>query len=149
GKDFGQVVREMLTAEGLGDVNGAANFLLRYEAKPEVLAGAVGKQLLGVTLQCAPCHDHPFAGWKRGESWGVAAFFVRTKMLERANEDGSTLTAVLETRKGELQIPDPAAPPPPEGQQRPMKTVPPRLPGAGGTPASGPRRAALAEWITS
>src|SRR5207253_142828 len=31
---------------------------------------------LGVRLECAQCHDHPFARWKRDQFWSQAAFFV-------------------------------------------------------------------------
>jgi hypothetical protein len=29
---------------------------------------------LGIQLQCAQCHDHPFASWKRQQFWQFAAF---------------------------------------------------------------------------
>src|SRR5262249_27465724 len=30
----------------------------------------------GVRLECAQCHDHPFADWRREQFWGMAAFFA-------------------------------------------------------------------------
>ncbi len=35
---------------------------------------------LGVQLQCAQCHNHPFTDWKQTEYWGMAAFFMKTKL---------------------------------------------------------------------
>jgi len=32
---------------------------------------------LGIGLQCAECHDHPFQNWKQTDYWGMAAFFAR------------------------------------------------------------------------
>src|SRR5262249_30061164 len=72
-RSYRDVVTDLLTAAGPSDSNGPVNFLLRYEAKPTDLAGAVGKQFLGISLQCAQCHDHPFAKWKKDDFWGVAA----------------------------------------------------------------------------
>src|SRR5262249_24409529 len=77
GRSYRQVVQELICGEGLMDASGPANFLLRYDGKPADLAGAVGQRFLGVTLQCAQCHDHPFAQWKKEDFWGTAAFFSR------------------------------------------------------------------------
>ena len=34
---------------------------------------------LGVSVECAQCHNHPFADWKREQFWGFAAFFAGIK----------------------------------------------------------------------
>src|SRR5262249_43313092 len=134
-----------VTGEGASDASGPANFLLRYRAKPADLAGAVGKQFMGATLQCAQCHDHPFARWKKEDFWGVAAFFGPAKLLSA--EDGP-INAVLEARRGELQVPDPNGKPDEAGNPA-MKTVAPRLPTPDGPAVNGPRRPALAAWLTA
>src|SRR5262249_22194414 len=103
---YDRVVSDMITAEGLQDANGAVNYLLRYEAKPEVVAGAVGRQFLGITLGCAQCHDHKSARWRQDDFWGVAAFFARTKRVTAEGDDQSR-RGVLEARRGELTRPDP------------------------------------------
>jgi cytochrome c len=33
------------------------------------------RYFLGVRLNCAQCHDHPFVEWKQQDYWGMAAFF--------------------------------------------------------------------------
>jgi hypothetical protein len=43
--------------------------------KPENLAGATARLFLGVKIECAQCHNHPFAKWKREQFWEYAAFF--------------------------------------------------------------------------
>jgi len=152
GKPYREVVAELLTGGGTTDDSGPANFLAAYEAKPVGLAGAVGQRLLGVSLRCAQCHDHPFAAWKRDDFWGVAAVFARLRLLQGVDPDdqdgGQVLVAVLERKRGELRIPDPKAPPDADGNV-PMKTVPPRLPGGDGGPITGNRREALAAWVTA
>lgn len=42
---------------------------------PENYAGNVSRVMLGVRIECAQCHDHPFATWKMDDFWGLAAFF--------------------------------------------------------------------------
>jgi hypothetical protein len=142
-RPYRAVVTELIAGEGLSDSSGPANFLLRYDAKPTDLAGAVSKQFLGVTLRCAQCHNHPHAAWKKEDFWGVAAFFARTRVLQ-----GEGVTGVFEARRGELQLPDPAAKPA-ENRSVPMKTVVPRLPNAGTPGRAGKRRQALAAWVTA
>jgi hypothetical protein len=146
-KPYRDIVTDLICGEGLSDASGPVNFLLRYDAKPTDLAGAVSKNFLGLTLQCAQCHNHPFAEWKKADFWGMAAFFGRTRRLDSQGEDGN-YAAVLDTRRGDLMLPDPAAKPDESGNV-PKKAVKPRLPGQDGPVPSGKRRQALAAWITS
>jgi hypothetical protein len=53
-------------------------FYLGRDAKPEELAANVTRLFLGVRLECAQCHDHPHARWKRDDFWSQAAFFAKT-----------------------------------------------------------------------
>jgi hypothetical protein len=53
-------------------------FYLGREDKPEELAANVTRLFLGVRLECAQCHDHPYARWKRDDFWSQAAFFAKT-----------------------------------------------------------------------
>ena len=50
-------------------------FYLAKEGKPENLAANTARLFLGVRIECAQCHDHPFAKWTREQFWGYAAFF--------------------------------------------------------------------------
>jgi hypothetical protein len=50
-------------------------FYQAQEMKPENLAGATARLFLGVKIECAQCHNHPFAKWKREQFWEYAAFF--------------------------------------------------------------------------
>ena len=52
-RPYSAIVYELITGDGGKDRSGPANFLLRYEANPTNLAGAVGRQFLGLSLQCA------------------------------------------------------------------------------------------------
>ncbi|GAC1335062.1 MAG: hypothetical protein NVSMB14_02340 [Isosphaeraceae bacterium] len=148
---YDRIVRELLVGSGASDASGPANFYLRYEADPLRLAGAVGKNILGVTIQCAQCHDHPFASWKEDDFWGFAATFARVRKMESDDEDN--LKAVVEALRGELKRPDPSAPIAPEGKDgekpKPKQIViKPRLLN-GKSIADANRRASLAEWVVA
>ncbi|MCI0684267.1 MAG: DUF1549 and DUF1553 domain-containing protein [Gemmataceae bacterium] len=54
-------------------------FYLASEYKAESLAGSTSRVFLGVKLDCAQCHPHPFAKWTKDEFWQFAAFFVGTQ----------------------------------------------------------------------
>ena len=81
---YDAIARELLTAPPLDQraldnagVNGTpAAFYLANDNRPENLAGAVGRVLLGIKIECAQCHAHPFAKWQQQQFWEMAAFFV-------------------------------------------------------------------------
>ena len=84
---YDKIVREVLTVRlgGRGRRAGNANdaraepsplaFYVAKDAKPENLAASASRLFLGVRIECAQCHNHPFARWKREEFWGLAVFF--------------------------------------------------------------------------
>jgi hypothetical protein len=51
-------------------------FYLVKKASPENLVASTSRFFLGVRLECAQCHNHPFAKWKQEEFWNQAAFFA-------------------------------------------------------------------------
>src|SRR5262249_2541647 len=53
-------------------------------ASPETLAARTSRLFLGLRLECAQCHDHPFAKWKREQFWSQAAFFAGIEAPARA-----------------------------------------------------------------
>lgn len=50
-------------------------FFQAHNNKPEEIAAATSRLFLGVKLECAQCHDHPFARWTRKQFWEYAAFY--------------------------------------------------------------------------
>ena len=54
---------------------GAVVFEQALGATPDNLASGYVRMFLGVRLNCAQCHDHPFTDWKQEDFWGMAAFF--------------------------------------------------------------------------
>lgn len=97
---YDELVRDLLAIpfnENERDI--AAIFYSARRGKPEDLAAATSRLFLGVRLECAQCHDHPFAHWKRDDFWRQAAFFAGMEgdMFGRLTE-----TADVHT----IQIPD-------------------------------------------
>ncbi|MCA1481001.1 DUF1553 domain-containing protein, partial [Bradyrhizobium sp. NBAIM08] len=63
------------------------------------MTDSVGKLFLGVQIQCAQCHNHPFTHWKQAEYWGLAQFFYKINVSNpRAAKDGGTITVSEEGR---------------------------------------------------
>ncbi len=81
---YNRLVRELLTqpapATGQRGAVGPAGFFAASESKPENLAANATRSFLGVNLDCAQCHNHPFARWTRDQFWQTAAFFAPPKM---------------------------------------------------------------------
>ena len=145
---YAEMVSDLILGEGTSDVSGSVNFLLRYNAEPVPLAGAVSQKFLGLSMQCAECHDHPLARWKQKEFWGLAAHFARLRKMNPTNpEDGESFFMVIERPRGELSMIDKRATPDENGEQ-PKKTIFPQLPGRPRTDPAKQRRTVLVEWLT-
>jgi hypothetical protein len=69
-----QSAQQIFSRDGIGKPTPLA-FYMAKEIKPENLASATSRVFLGFRLECAQCHDHPFATWTRDQFWGLAAFF--------------------------------------------------------------------------
>lgn len=91
---YDRMVRELLilsdTRLGRSGVS-PAGFFAASEGKPDNLAANATRAFLGVNLDCAQCHDHPFARWTRDQFWQTAAFFAPPTM----DNGGKTMPASL------------------------------------------------------
>jgi len=84
-KPVDQFVRELITAEGSVFENGPVNFIaygprptdLPVVAPATDLAETTAQTFLGVRLQCARCHHHPFEVYSQDDYYGLAAFFTQ------------------------------------------------------------------------
>jgi hypothetical protein len=73
---FADVVRSLVGAEGRRKEDPEASFVLAYGGQPEALAGITARALLGVQIQCAQCHAHPYDTWKQTDFQGFQSFFA-------------------------------------------------------------------------
>ncbi|MEO2023768.1 MAG: DUF1549 and DUF1553 domain-containing protein [Pirellulaceae bacterium] len=75
-KPFDQFVQELVTAKGSIYMNGPANYF-RINSKTDALTEATSQLFLGIRLECAKCHHHPFEGYSQADYYGLSAFFSR------------------------------------------------------------------------
>src|SRR5262249_25253124 len=138
-KPWDRQVIELLTSTGTQDQNGATTFFLalRY---PDKVTDTVCRVFLGIQLQCAQCHNHPFTSWKRAEYWGMAAFFSKVddgapQKLFKVAAPNVVEAATIQKKR----LPDSAL------------NVAPRFLGGEAPRLDGkdPYRPALARWLTS
>ncbi len=145
---YDRIVREILTAK-LNSRNAdfpvnalqlnpsPASYYVAKESKPENLAAGVARVFLGIRLECAQCHNHPFATWKREQFWSLAAFFAAVPPADPENAVAASPANGTAPRR-ELTIP---------GTTKVVKAT--HLDGS--TPAWRPRadtREILADWVT-
>lgn len=75
-KPYDQFCREIITAEGPLAETPAAS-LYKVVQKPGELASTVSQVFLGVRIECAECHHHPFDRWSQTDYYGMQAFFTQ------------------------------------------------------------------------
>jgi Protein of unknown function (DUF1553)/Protein of unknown function (DUF1549) len=75
---YDQFVRELLTAQGSTWRNGAVT-IFRDRRQPEELVTITSQLFLGVRLDCAKCHQHPFEVYGQNDFYGFASFFSRVQ----------------------------------------------------------------------
>ncbi len=87
-KPYDHLVRELLAATGTVIANPAVAWYKRVKEPNEQLED-VAQLFLGVRLQCAQCHHHPFEKWSQDDYYGLAAFFsqIGRKSAGLAGED--------------------------------------------------------------
>lgn len=131
---YDQLVRAIVTAQGDSTLFGPAN-LYRAVKTPEELANTVSQAFLGVRIECAQCHHHPYERWGQDDFYGLAAFF--TQLKRKTGPRGQEI--LLASGSGEIKNPQTQA------------VVPPHALGveASDLSASKDRRTALADWITA
>jgi hypothetical protein len=71
-----EFARQIITAEGSTYTQGPANYY-SVARTPADRAETTTQLFLGVRLQCAKCHHHPFEMWSQDDYYGMAAFFAR------------------------------------------------------------------------
>ena len=129
-----RMVRELLNASGGTFAAPESNFY-QVERDTLVLTENVAQSFLGIRLQCAQCHNHPFDRWTQDDYYGFAAFFAQ---VGRKRAEDPREYVIYDRRGGEVRHPVTG------------KTVRPRFLGGEAPELGGrDRREVLAEWLTS
>lgn len=137
-RPYDEIVRDLIDDTGLWTDKPATNFVsvtCRQDAgnqpDPVRLAGRVTRAFLGIRIDCAQCHNHPFANWKQTDFEGLSAFFGQTHVGFKGIYDGP----------GEYQVED--------RKTQEKKTVAPHVPfNKELLPEQGTRRQQLSVWVT-
>jgi hypothetical protein len=99
---------DILRAEGNTEEHGAPMFYVQYKDMPEDATQAITQNFLGVQLQCARCHDHPFDKWSQLDFYGMAAFVKRLQVVD-VGKKSLTTWAIGEKNLGEVLFTGPAS----------------------------------------
>jgi hypothetical protein len=75
-KPYDQFVREVLTASGDLKSNPPVTWYREVQQTNEQVEDTA-QLFLGLRIQCARCHHHPFEKWSQDDYYGFAAFFSR------------------------------------------------------------------------
>ena len=136
-RPYDELVRDLIAGRGLWTDHPSTNFVTvtfdpaRQKYDAERLAARVARSFLGIRIDCAQCHDHPFQSWKRADFRGIAAYFGQVGPSFSGIADGT----------GEFTGDD-------RKDNKPIAIEPrvPYLPGL--DPKFGTRRERLARWVT-
>ena len=129
-----KMVRDLITASGGTFENPPTNY---YQAERDTLklTENVAQAFLGMRIQCAQCHNHPFDRWTMDDYYGFAAFFAQ---IGRKRADDPRETIIYNSGGGGMKHPV-------SGQ-----TVAPKYLGGGKAEVTnGDRREAVAEWLVT
>ena len=114
-------VGDILKADGSTVDNGPPWFLAQYDRQPEDAAEKITQTFLGVQLQCARCHDHPFEAWKQVDFYGMAAFLARLQVIQMGQKNNELRAMIGEKNSGEVLFTGPAAQQTPGKKGEPIK----------------------------
>ncbi|MDX1944143.1 MAG: DUF1549 and DUF1553 domain-containing protein [Pirellulaceae bacterium] len=133
GQPLDEMAREIITAEGPLAESPAAN-LFTATKDPGKTASTISQVFLGVRIECAQCHHHPFDRWSQGDYFGMTAYFAQ--LQKKSTPLGEVLVATgdpatTHPRTGEKIMAHPL------GEPMPAENPP------------GDRRRELAAWMTA
>lgn len=135
-----QLVREIITARGKSDENGATNFYALNQS-PEDMTENACQAFLGLSIGCAKCHNHPLEKWTNDQYYSMANMFarVRAKGWGGDGRNGDGLRTLYVANSGDLIQPNKGKPQPPAPlDAEPLDFDDPR-----------DRREVLADWMTN
>jgi len=131
---YDQFARKIVTAEGNTLAEGPASFF-EVHKDPEMLGRSISQIFLGVRIECAQCHHHPYERWSQLDYYAFAGFFTgvqRKGAAPRGSKVYSRGGANLKHSQTGVEVP-------PAG----LGAEPAKLDGV------DDRREVLSQWMTS
>jgi hypothetical protein len=130
-----EFARTLLTAEGNVYESPAANYW-RACTDPLDAAETTAQLFLGIRIQCAKCHNHPFERWTQDNYYGIGAAFTRVGRKDGPLPEDEV---IFNSNAGEIT------------QPRTGKTMKVHLllTGDVDVPQDEDRREVIAEWLTA
>jgi hypothetical protein len=80
-----EFVRRLVTAQGSTLENGAGNFFVLHD-DPRVMAETTTQAFLGMSINCAKCHNHPMEKWTNDQYFQMANLFARVRAKNGAGD---------------------------------------------------------------
>ena len=105
-KPYDELVRELLLAEGRVNESGPLLFFAAAKMNAEELAARTSRSFLGMRMECAECHDHPFDHWSQEDFWSLAAYFAQISRPQGKIEMISPVLRVRDADFGEVKLPE-------------------------------------------
>jgi hypothetical protein len=84
---YDKIVRDCIAGDGVWTEKPSVNFLTGHDINPNKLANRTARAFLGLRIDCAECHDHPFAAWKQADFRGLAAWYGNAGLTWRGVVD--------------------------------------------------------------
>tara|TARA_B110000438_G_scaffold8844_1_gene8799 strand:+ start:1420 stop:3894 length:2475 start_codon:yes stop_codon:yes gene_type:complete len=136
-RGFDEFVKDLIQARGSLYMNGPANYY-QINKNSSDLTEATTQLFMGIRLECAKCHHHPFESYSQADYYGMAAFFSRvgTKNSEEFGLFGQERVVVVNPT-GDVRHP------------RTGETMKPTVLHGDVIEHSLDRRIPLASWLTS
>ncbi|MEC9148158.1 MAG: DUF1549 and DUF1553 domain-containing protein [Planctomycetota bacterium] len=94
-----QMVRELISSKGGTFANAATNYF-QSETDTLKVAENIAQVFMGMRIQCAQCHNHPFDRWTMDDYYSFAAFFSQ---IGRKRGEDPRETIVFNSGSGEVR----------------------------------------------
>jgi mono/diheme cytochrome c family protein len=146
-KTWPEITAAILTGTGKVKDQPQATFVAYHQGTPVSLAAETARVFLGLQIQCAECHDHPYDTWRREEFHHMAAFFARASVKMPRNKGIETVVSAA--GKGEYYMPNAADPDKKGTMMLPTFLTSNETEKGESGWSDGRRRQRLAEFITS
>jgi len=93
-KPYDKLVTELLLSQGahLFGKGPSSFYNISFDSNAADHATNISQIFLGVRIECAKCHNHPWEKWTQDDFYGLAAFFARVAVKEvYENDENATV----------------------------------------------------------